>query len=113
MTHKNIAVGMFPEGDPNLVVTVEWNPGESKYTVTFLTAEGNPMTGHKYFCEEKDPIEYEPGSVGLSDLVFWGLDPVVNLMARLVRGLVGFGHIEWFNPAAMDRATRAKFGADA
>ncbi|MFF4245210.1 hypothetical protein ACFYY2_12135 [Streptomyces sp. NPDC001822] len=110
---KNIAVGIIPEDLVNLVVTVEWTPEISDYTVTLLTSEGEPMAGQVYTLKAKDPIGYTPEPSDLDGLVMRGLEHVLAFPARLTRSLALFAHFEWHNPAQMSNKDRAKYGAAA
>ncbi|MFI8815708.1 MULTISPECIES: hypothetical protein [unclassified Streptomyces] len=108
---KNIAIGVIPDDLSNIVVTVEWTPGEKGYDVCLLTPGGKLLAEHEYLCLAAGPIGYSPQPSDFDALVMRGLEPRMTLPARLTRTLALFSHFEWVSPVEMSRTDRAKFGA--
>ncbi|NEB42559.1 hypothetical protein [Streptomyces sp. SID14515] len=110
---KNIAIGVIPDDLLNIVVTVEWTPGEKEYKVSLLTANGDLLVGDEYLCLTARAIDYTPQPPDFEGLVMRGLAPGTTLSARLTRTLALFSHFKWLSPMEISREDREKYGAAA
>ncbi|MFJ9234400.1 hypothetical protein ACIRJ3_05370 [Streptomyces anulatus] len=108
---KNVAIGIIPEELLDIVVTVEWTPGEKGYKVSLLASNGDLLVGNEYLCLTARSIGYTPQPSDFDGLVMRGLAPGVSLQCRLARTLALFSHFEWFSPGEMSREDREKYGA--
>lgn len=114
MKYKNIAIGMIPEGLSNLIVTVEWTPGERVCRIGFLDNNGKPFGGYgEVLTNTGADLGYTPTPGDLDMMVYRGLAFYHHIGARFARSLAGFAHFEWISPVEMSNRDRAKFGAGA